>query len=243
MIASYNNYRHALGECDIALSQENVETDAHQITSTVVRLRIAGMLGGTTTAAQMDAKFRRLLNAYSVSGKDFLVFLPDGTTRTRLCLTTANALGGVRVVRPPSIDGLRNAQYTTYLPYTIELEAEYAAPLAGLYLTDFSETITREGGKPLVRWQYPLRGKPILQQVRQQDTYRVRQVGFAVGFLAYPDIETVAPELWPAFRIDSREPTKVSPRRKGDSLQGFRIEWDREYESTRPLIGGPNIWP
>ena len=249
MIASYNNYRHQIGECDIALSQENVENEAHQVASTIVRLRFQGMLGDKSlplasapSAAAMDRKFLRLLQAYSVNGKDFLVFLPDGTTRSNLTLKSATAIGGVRVIRPPSIDGLRNAQYTTYLPYTVELEAEYPSAQAGLLLTDFQESITREGGRPIQVWQKPLVGQPILQQVRQRDTFRVRQVGTAVGFLAYPDIRTVAPELWPAFRMDSREPVKHSPRKRGNTYTHFRIDWDREYEANRPLLGGPNLW-
>jgi hypothetical protein len=239
MIPSYNSYRHEQGECDISLTIERVENEARQVTSEINRIRVAGMLCGTSTAAAMDKKFARLLAAYSVNGYDFKVFLPGGQILSQLSLASAPALGGVRIIRRPSIESLRNAAYTTYLPYTIELEAEYPAAGAGSLLREFSESLIREGGQSLRRWQYPLVGSPVQQVVRKRDTYRARQVGFAVGAYDYP---IPASPLWPAARIDNRQPTKTSPRRRGAFSTDFRIEWDYEFESLTPLLGDPHTW-
>lgn len=239
MISKYGTYAFGEGRCNISRSIRNVENDARQVVSQIVRLEVEARLGGTTTAAAMDTAVRNLLTAFESNGKDFVVYLPDGSTASQLSLYSAPAMGGVRVIEGPTLPSLANAAYVTWLPVTFVLEAEYPADNAGGLLLDFEETITFEGGGPQYGWLKPLVGVPQRQLLRQRDTYRATQSGFSIGAFARP----LPPNpLWLNALMKNPSAIKRSPKRRGGTYTDFYTAWEYTFESDSPLVGNPNVW-
>jgi hypothetical protein len=228
-----------LGRISVSTEVEIVENDARQVVSRIERRIIEGHLGGTTTNAQMDDKVRRLRNAFAVNGRNFSVYLPGGNTLSQLSLLNTGSLAGVRVKNGPNLQAA-GASYVTWQPYTVTLEAEYPAAGSSLLYREFEETIEVEGGGRVDGWLKPLNTGPIRQTLMQQDTYRARQSGMAVGLYARPS--PPAP-IWPAFLIRAGRFSKRSPKPRGAFSQDFAISWSYEFESNVPLTGEPNQWP
>lgn len=242
MIPKYGTYDMTdgvLGRIAVSTEVEAVENDAKQVISRIERRIIEGRLGGTTTLAAMDEKVRRLKNAFSVNGRNFSVYLPGGSVLSQLSLLNTGSLAGVRVKSGPNLQAA-GASYVTWQPYTVTLEAEY--PVAGVELLyrDFEETIEVEGGGRVDGWLKPLNGSPIRQTLMQQDTYRARQSGTAVGLYARP---APPPPIWPAFLTRGPRFSKKNPKPRGSFNQDFAISWSYEFESNVPLAGEPHQWP
>lgn len=246
MRAKYNTFTFPDGRWSISKSITSNENEAHQELSTIHRVDIDGRLQADS-AALIEAQYTLLTRAYSVNGEDFLVFLPTGGISERLSLRSAGSLGGVRVIQKPSIEGLENGQYTTYLPVKISLEAEYPSTNSDILLTSFRETVNFEGGGPVHGWYRPIRGLPTKGIVRQLDTYRATQSGSAVGYLDYPRLGTIAgapPPIW-GFQHLNANPrvSRDSAELHNGSYINWPITWSYEFESATPLFGSPNLWP
>lgn len=237
MIPKYGTYAHAEGELEIDAQQEALFNEARQPYGKMIRVTLSGLLLADSPTA-MDVKVRNLLTAYSTS-RTFALYLPGGSTKSQIVLDHATAIGGVRVVQPPSFPTMRGAGYVTNLPYTIRLEAEYAATGASLLYRDFEETIEVEGGGPQIGWLKPLNARPVSQVLRRMDTYRARQSGFAIGLYARP---SAMPPLWPNFLTAFGRFGKRSPKPKSGVNTDYLTTWDYQFESDRPLLGEPHSW-
>lgn len=246
MRARYNGYTLPEGRWSISKSITSNENEAKQELSQIHTISIDGRLQGASAAA-IEAQYSLITAAYAYNGFDFVVFLPSGAISDRLSLLTRDAIGGVRVTQKPSVESLENAQYTTYLPIKLVLEAEY--PNAGISsaLVSFRETVTFEGGGPVLDWYRPIRGVPTKGIVRQIDTYRAVQSGEAVGYADYPRLGTTAGPPAPIWGIQNlnKNPqvTLGSPERRGSTYINFPLQWSYEFESATPLFGRPNLWP
>lgn len=247
MRAKYNNYVLPEGRWNISKTMTSNENAARQELTITHQVSIDGMLQGAS-AAVIEAQYTLLMLAYSVNNFDFIVYLPSGIISQRLSLFALGSLGGVRVMQKPSLQGLENAQYTTYLPVKIALEAEYGSDNApDKALSSFDETLNFDGGGPLFDWYRPIKGLPTKGQVRQADTYRAVQSGKATGFGSYPQLGTVSGAPSPIFGIDALNKNPQvslgSPEKRGSVYINWPISWEYSFESASPLFGVPNRWP
>ncbi len=247
LTARYRSFTFPEGRWSISKTLQGNENPAKQELTVTHRVAIDGRLQATS-AAGIEAQYALLSAAYAVNGGDFLVFLPTGARSDQLSLLSLDALGGVRVTQKPSLGSLENAQYVTYLPVTITLEAEYVSGNSPLNaLSSFEESLSFEGGGPVQDWYRPIKGTPSKGIVRQADTYRATQTGKAVGYFDYPRLGTTAGAPPPIFGIDAlnRNPqvSLGSPEKLGSSYVNFPVSWTYEFESATPLFGTPNRWP
>ena len=240
MILAYGDYRHALGETAVIISREGVFAPSGEQLAVREHWRIEGALQAATSALLTQA-IQALVDAYSQSGLNLTLYLPDGTTPSAHRIVSSQTLGGTRVVRPPSFPQGKGAEYTTYRGYSIEIEAEIPTTNSSSALLFWDEVLTFSGGGP--RWTYlaTLTGTPILQTLQQATPYRVTQVGRAIGYSSYP---TPASPIWPlALHADESTITRKLPRRAagGEPARDveYEVTWSYRFDSDCPLSGDP----
>lgn len=239
MLPKYGTYEIPEGRCELTRRDTPEFNSAGQVLSNTIRIEGSAALSAESSS-EMDVKVRLLLEAFAVPAKDFIVYLPGGSVQSQLSLRNDNAISGVRVVKPPEIESLRNAGYVTWLPYSFALEAEYAASNASALYREYTDSI-QYSSPDREAWLLCLHGPHQLQQVRQFPFYRATQTGRAVGYLAYPE---AAQPIWPHAWINFDErPGKDSPRFRGNGYTDFGISWSWRFESSRPLVGSPTAQP
>lgn len=241
MYVKFGSYKHDVGECELNLSREILETDARTPYAEVWRADISGMLLADNQAS-MDQKVEALLRAYSKANQDFVLYLSDGTP-SYINMRSRNAIGGVRVVRGPSFPSNRNAAYVTYLPYSIALEAEFPFAQRADALRSFQERIVRSGGGPKFSLTETLNTRPIPQRNKVATIYHATQSGNAVGLYAMP---TVPAPIWPQWLVEAPKIEVGSPKRIGTGRSkgytDFTVSWQYTFQSVTPLYGYPTRW-
>lgn len=234
----YGSYQHDDNEAFVVFRTEN------QISSRGERLnqrriaQISGVLHGTDQD-DLEANMAVLRAAYNVDGKDFRVYLNDGTTlSTDHKLINSESASGVQVVSGPIwTQGRGGAEHSTFRSYEIVLAAEY---VTNAILESWEEEITQVGtGGERVVYVELATEPPDRQVVNQRTLTFASQSGTAVGVGAYPEPPA------PVFAGDeiqvSRTISRRSPRKRGRIWTGYRISWSYEFHSPAPLEGLPSI--
>ncbi len=240
MFLKYGSYTHSANEVSVAISRTPRYDEHDRILSMIERWEIDGRLAADTQAALTTA-INALEAAYETQGQNVGLYLDDGTTLTSHAITSADTIGGVRVVEGPSYPDGRGAEYSTFRNYRIALEAETdIAP--GNTLLFWEERIETTGGGGRFVMLQTLTGSPQKQIVAQATPYRAIQSGRAVGYGAYP---LPASPLWPASEhVDQRQVGRRSPRRRGPtgqaSYEEWEVVWSYSFEDVAPLIGFPS---
>ncbi|HWA98357.1 MAG TPA: hypothetical protein VG713_07685 [Pirellulales bacterium] len=240
MILGYGAYRHELGEAALTIGREALLSNDGSAIGWRERWSIAGRLHADEQA-DLTTAIESLETAYRIAGQDAVLYLPDGMTPTAHRLLNADALGGVRVVRPPSFPDGFGAEYSTFRTYSIELEAEFVDPTLMTDVVEWAETLGFSGGGP--KWAYlgTLAGAPIRQQLQQFTPFKVVQQGHAVGLRGYP---TPASPIWPAaWHQDQGGVTRALPKRVGSTNSHYEVSWSYQFESADTLTGDPTSRP
>ncbi len=239
MILRWGDYAHSPGSVKLSIDREPVLNAGQVQVAIKESWRIQGMLysqdGGAT---DINSQISALMAAYASGDKDLVLTMPDGATPTATRLLTSQALGGTRVVKLPSFPDTSGVERVNKATYEIIVEGEF--PLsADFILLNFSEKLIGNGGGPIIGWLKPAVGSPVPQIIRQQDTYRVTQSGFAEGYLSYSPVPL---PIWPGFLTKSPDIEYASPDKFGDGKRRFGVTWKYEFEADIPLIGAPNSW-
>lgn len=141
------------------------------------------------------------------------------------------SLGGCRVIQPPSFalqDG--KAHYTTGLPFTVVLEADYQD--SNDTLVSYSETITKIGQGGPRRLVIELDNGVAQEQIVSSHTPVVLiQSGEAIGYQAYPFFN--AP-VYPNYvdLPDGYQVAYAAPRLEGNTYVEYGVRWN--YRMTIP---------
>lgn len=238
MYGKYGSYQHATNEVGIRRIQRSAgKAQGGQITSTIKRYTVGGMLHGDTISALTSA-IRALENAYSTQGLDWGLYEDTGTATAHV-LTSSDSSGGVQVIDFSWVES--PGEYTTYRSYEIQLEAEYQVG-NGINFSSWNEDLSFEGdGGPVYRYIPTLNGPWQKQMVSERSTYRATQSGQIVAIFTDPD----APgPIWPDQM--HREQSRVSrqgPVFDGTKYTNFGVSWSYVFESNSPLSGFPNRQP
>lgn len=258
MILKYGNYAHADGEINFTCQRRALFTSAGipyaEVETWYLRgilLPDSGITDLTALQANLTTKINALKSAYSVHGKDAILYLSDGVTPSSHALRNSLAVApgvwagtrtvfapGVRVIQPPYFEDGAGAEYCTYRTYTIVLEAEFQgfnqfgltnSPNAGAItkgqtFTEFQQSIVQEGTGSERVWTRPLRGEPRLVTVRERTPIRIVQEGYAKGYLAEPQ----APDPMDLGELVSRT---TGTSRDGDG-RSSTVSWRYEFGST-----------
>lgn len=240
---SYNGYEHPTGEVAVSITRRSLLTAARTVYAETVQINLNGTLVGDGVTS-IDTQLIALATAYAVDGKDF-VMQDDGPPVLALAtsLASADTLGGIRVMRRPSLADGRNAAYVTFMNYQITLEATVAKPAAFTALASFHESIHFSGGGRRYGMLETRVGRPQRQLLTQNTIYRAVQSGQAVGLYRKPPIPL---PLWPAWRIDNPDVTRMGGRMIGEgdgqTYMDFGVRWRYKFESPILLIGSPATW-
>lgn len=244
MQLAYGDYYHATNEA--VLEQVTAKTEfTERMQARFVRRTwsIRGILQvypGPDQNGQtlLDAAMAQMELAYSVNGLNAAFFLNDGSPGTHY-LNSADSIGGVRVVQPPSWeDDGRRAEYSTFRTYRIVLEADFPVVNDGIVLQQ--ESLQFIGGGQKFIHLTTLSGQPQKQIVAQYSPYTARQSGITVGLYGY--INPPSP-IWPdAIKWDQSNVTNRGPKNLNGTLVDWTTEYEFAFEDASPLMGWPTIF-
>lgn len=243
MLLKYGNYTHALDEAAIAIQREADRSPRGNIIGHITRFIINGRLHAANQAALTTA-INKLIAAYNIPDQDVTLFDDDGTTKSSFFMIAANTDGGIKVVRPPSFP-FENLTYTTFVDYTIELEAYFVVNALTVQLLEWTEVLNFSGGGEKWALLGSLRDLPQRQTLQQYTPYYVTQSGRAVGLQSWP---IPARPIWPqAWHQDRGGISRTLPERMGAVPYAFdrnwEVAWTYEFESSTPLFGNPSANP
>lgn len=222
----YGSYNHAAGECIVSISRVERANESGLSYGYTETWTIDGMLVGSSQA-DLTTKIQALEAAYASGGFD-LTLVDDLGNDTPHKMVSANAIEGVKVVKPSYPMG-EGAEYTTFRHYTIVATADFDVIESG-GLISWGETLTFSGGGAQYVWQQPLSGPPIKQQVATATPYRLIQSGSATGRSGYP---TPAPYVLPAG--DLIEMPTISKTGPGAGNYNFVISWTYVFERVAAI--------
>lgn len=239
MIVKYGSHAHSNNECEIRIDRFSQFDDAGRRVKETERWTIIGFLQAASQAAITTA-INSLKTAYSVDGRDLILYLDDGTTETSHSLKNSQAFGSTRVVKAPHFPEGRGAEYATFRSYQIEVEADFR--VSGIGLLSFNESVRVLGtGGDLWVYKMALTGPPQRQTLAQQTTATIVQSGTAVGELGYPAFPG---PLMPAHEhLERREITRQNPRRVGQVGNIDYTEWPVSWSYTFEVPGSASMQP
>jgi hypothetical protein len=234
----YGSYQHASGEVNLTITKESVRSPRGTQDLERITYALAGVLilADGATQADYDAAIATLEAAYAVDGQNAGLYLDSGAP-TQHILYSANALGGVRVMRPPSFPRGEKGEFATMRSYTIQLQADFLDNSAG-NLKEYAETIRFIGtGGPRFVIQQPMNGQPVKQFVSDQTPCRAVQSGNAVGRFQVPGFPG---PIWPdAEHQDLREISPSAPKFINGAYTDWGVSWSYHFEDVAPLTGQP----
>ena len=192
------------------------------------RMVVEGEIVGADTDT-IDARVAAIRDGISMDGGVCTMYQSDGT-RTNFHIGDGS-LGGCRIVEGPSFalqEG--KAHYTTGLPFSFTLEADYS--LGEDTLVSYQETVTQIGDAGPRRVVVELDNDYAVEQITSMATpVTVIQTGEAVGFLGYPFFNG---PLFPESldRPDGVQLSRGAPRLQGGTYVDYPVRWS--YRMTLP---------
>jgi hypothetical protein len=238
----YRSHTHDVGEVVLSVNRQTLLTDARTAYAETVQIQLDGYLVGDGVAS-IDTKLAALSNAYAIDGGDFIV-TDDAAGELELSLRSRETLGGIRVVKKPTLPPMQNAAYVTFLAYQVVLEAIVPKSSPSTLLRSYSEQISFSGGGWRRGCLQTRVGLPQSQLFTRNQIFRAVQTGRAVGLYSYP---TMPSPIWPAWLVEQYpEKTYVAGRPVGEgsaaTYMDFGIQWRYVFESPVPLVGVPRTW-
>lgn len=242
----YGSFLHPVSEAAVARDLRMLETEGGFPYGIEETWRIRGLLQAPDPAS-LIALAQAMQAAYSQDYQTIQLIAPSQVVSIQM--PGVSAIGGVRVIQPPSFpnDGSDSAELSTFWTYTIVVQGTYPTPGANANtLISWYETLLFRGGGPDYVFLQPLTGLPQKQQVAESTPYQVTQRGNAVGLLNWP----VPPSpIWPDAYLPKRSSSEQKdPKRKAQGSGAlvyveWPVEWNYEFESAGPLQGTPTLFP
>lgn len=201
---------------------------------------------GFAVSGQADCatKMAAIETAFALPYGDLLVKNDDASNSVNSVLSS----GTVDGVKPMSLtwSDEAGAQFWTFRKFSAAFQWETRlAGLAGTFLTEFSETVTVQGGTPRTVVQPPINVAVSAADefvTLPKQAYVITQRGRAVGLTAYPVVATIAPPLY--ANPNTNPITKTSPMKAGATYFGYAVEWEYSWNfGTLASLPIPNLWP
>lgn len=240
MLLKYGTYEFADDEPQVSIDVSRMFNEAKQAISVRHTWTINGVLHGASQSALKTA-LDDLNTAFSRDYRDLILYQDDESSVAHQLLN-AGSESGVRVIKPPSFPDMTGAVWSTFLPYSIVVEAEYAFNSADLsQLESWTEQLTIGGGGPVREVVELTLGLPEIHTTRARTAYRATQSGQAAGKFRYPPVPP--PVFGVAKLIESPQVSYVSPRRVGPTIYTtWAVSWNYVFASATPLVGLPTVW-
>lgn len=222
-------------------SREYVDgpTGYHKLLRVTVEIE-AKIIEGSQSANFAELEVMRA--AYSISGESF-VFVDDDGNVLSWSLDSAQAIGGVRVLKPVSHQEIKGSHGVNWIKCQVTLQADFLQPLGENQYLSFEETLTFTGrGNPILVKRTPAVGKPFKQQVTTASWYYATQSG---------SLSTTSPRprpMAPLFLdlLDGDEGDTVLTTPSPETIRGVPVSWSTSwsyrYSSPNPIVGFPNVY-
>lgn len=242
MYFQYGNYRHASGEGLLrVLPPQTTFTQAGLVESVTHRWAFEGRLQANTPA-ELTTAIQAMRAAYDVQGLSCGLFEDDGTPTAHIF----NNLGGViHVVSGPSFPATTPGDYTTFVDYTIEIEARVTPETDGGgdgSRLDFQEQLSFSGGGPIYVYRVARNGAPQRQLVTEQDTFKATQEGECTCRGMWP----LPPQpKWPESLLQQQSTIVMHPAMRSGAvgqeiIWTCKTSWRYVFESASPMYGLPS---
>ncbi len=186
------------------------------------------------TQAEIWTELEQIRNAYLVEGKS------AGFDGTPFTINGNQAIGGTRVVSPVSHGRIEGSEGTTYLNWTVELEADFMIATKNTIL-EFKESVTFSDnlGLPLTVERVPLNAPPLLQQVSQGSFYYATQQGSIVTVERPKPLDPLFPSNLRTSGGRARSVQYDNPTTINGQTISYGCNWHYEFISTSPLFNFP----
>lgn len=203
----------------------------------VEMITLFGRLNGDGVTAELlqadlTTKITALRSALSVNGQTLTLYENAGDV-SAINLVSPGSLGGVQVMNR-SLPSLRDAQYATYVDFTVDMEVEYITSDIPYHSFSDSFQVTGNGGprKVVLEGAFQTQG----QTTRPQTAVRAVQSGSAsrIGGI-WPSFP---PQLFPSLLQNPEESRMAfTTWDKGKPIR--QISWNYIYISEVPLSAVP----
>jgi hypothetical protein len=246
MRLKYGSYWHESDEAFIDHDRASEQDQSGIVISEIETWTIGGRLEAATQSA-LTAAIAALEAAYTLTGQDIILYENDGTTPSALAMYSANTVGGVIVTKRPSYGAIRNGAYSTWIDYTIQVQAKQQINNGSSNpIVEWTETLSFTGtGGPRHIAMEVRNGQPVVQRVSQATPCRAFQSGRAVGYSSW---YLAPPPIWPQWLKHPEVGGSVSTPKiigSGSTREkvNFETTWNYVFESPGPLKGFPTAQP
>ncbi len=234
MIYVYGSYQSNANEFTPAWSERIERSQFGEPMKKVVVISLDGWKLGN--AAAIASQMTAIQQAFSVDDRDFLILDDDGGLFYQL--RKDDTLSGIKVIEPPHIPEARGADLAVRGHYRLSLQAEILIPNSALGINttfNFTQTVQVQGGGPIIVPMICTTGPPVLQRVAERTPFVAIQSG---SFSSYSPNALIPKPLWPAARIDSRQPRVTQSVDGAARTMRYDFTWDYEFLSATPLTLG-----
>lgn len=190
-----------------------------------------GRMSGDTQA-ELTTGITALREALSQNGKN-LVLLENAGSNSAINIISGNSLGGVQV-KNIAMPDLKDAQYATYVDFTVTFEAEFLTTSLQYDTFEDSLTVTGNGGPRRVVLEGAY--QTIEQITRQQTAVTAVQFGTATVIGGRPF--NFPPMLFPGLLQNPEDSRTVSVGRTNGKVM-YTLRWSYQYLSADPMSGIP----
>lgn len=233
MQLSYRGFTHDVSDPFISIERESLMTENQIVYAVLHRWTIRGRLHATNQDT-LHALIIQMEDAYKVNGGDLILSLDSGSEAHSI--RSAETVGGVKIIRPPSYPEGGGGEYSTFRNYTLVAEAVYPYSQDGV-LISWQESITFVGTTGPLWVAVPLLyGPPQIQRLRNYTPVTVIQSGAAIMMYDYP---VPPPPLWPGLEHEDRH--TVTPQLFPDNSGRRGVQWTYYFTSITPLAALPTI--
>lgn len=249
MIVKIGNYSFQANESGISIQKRGLVGDTGLVYAWEHTWRLSGRLIRDTLSELEDA-IRGLEDAcrrisVGLDQGDCAILFDDGN-RTEHYIRYRDTLNGIRLTQPPSYPISEGAEYVTYRSFEMTIQAELGFAALGVggvvnsEVVSWMETITIEGGHPLIVDLVLINGPPVQQEVSPQVPWIGIQSGEAVGRTGYL---TPPKPVFVGAAIQRDAKTQMTPAEQnaGAFAQASRYptRWEYRVTSPSPLFGQP----
>jgi hypothetical protein len=242
MYIQYGSYQHPPGEANLMhFSVKPFRSARHFKETSIVTAHVAGdiCLQPGQTVGDTSSKVSDLIDALSVDGEDFGLYLEDGTPTPHFMFGAgADSLTGNQIVGY-DFPASHNGEFTTGRSFQYTVSNTFLS--AERTILDYSETIQHFGtGGPITQWQNNRYFEPTYSLLYPSSIQTIRQSGYSVGVTNW--LLPPSPILgFPYEQLQMRRITRQSPRRFPLGFIGYTTQWDYVFHFPGSFPAFPGI--
>lgn len=242
MYVQYGAYQHPPGEANlINFAVRPVLSPRGFKKTNIVVAQIAGeiCIQPGQTPADISSRVATLIDALSVDGQDFGLYLEDGTPTPHFMYGEGeDSLTGNQIVSY-DFPASHNGEFTTGRAFQYTVRNEFFSPER--FILEYEETIEHTGTSgPITRWFNNRYYPPTYRLLHHSSVQQIVQTGHSVGVTGY--ILPPPPILgFPYEMLDMRHIKRVGPQRYPLDFIGYRTEWRYTFQFPGVFPAFPSV--